>query len=67
LTPRRATKIHFGIDDLMAATTLPPDLVFEKFYLLPTFRALGFKNISWFPKPRILTWAFHFSPPLISN
>jgi hypothetical protein len=51
----------------MAATTFPPDFVFEKLHPAPTSWACSIKDIPWLPKPHILTWAFHISSPFILN
>jgi hypothetical protein len=61
LTPLSATEIQAGVDDLLATTALPFDIVFEKFNDPAAFQALNLKHILWLPKPRILSRTFHGS------
>jgi hypothetical protein len=67
LAPLSTTEIDLGIDDLVAALALSPDLVFEELHHFPAFRALGRKDIAWLPISPILTRTFHISSSLTLN
>jgi len=49
----------------VATLAFSSDLVFEKLHPLPTFWALGLKDIPWLPVSPILTRAFHMTPSLL--
>jgi len=55
-----ATKIHLGIEHLVPALLArSPGLIFEKLDLVAAVGAFGIEYRVEFPKPWVLSWAFH--------